>query len=147
MMTANAISSNARPGWRRRERMACSPVSGADRSRAYFTRITSCQQSLNPCSALAPPSQDAPGKHASVVAAVHDHLAVDQHGGDADRVLVRVIVGRAVGDAGGIEDRDVRPGAFAQHTAVAEAEGRGRRARRLVDGGGKAQEPVLADER
>src|SRR5438445_610281 len=55
------------------------------------------------------PLQDAAGKRAGVVAAVDDDVAVDEHGGHADRVLVRVVVGRAVSDSGRIEDRDVRP--------------------------------------
>src|SRR5439155_26718633 len=57
-------------------------------------------------------AQHAPGQRAGVIAAVDDDVAVHDHRRHTDRTLVRRIVGRAVGDSLGIEDRDVGPGAL-----------------------------------
>jgi hypothetical protein len=41
-----------------------------------------------------------------MVAAVDHDLAVDHHGGDADRVSMRVLVRRAIGDPSGLRSKD-----------------------------------------
>src|SRR5438876_974951 len=79
-------------------------------------------------------AQDASRQRAGVIAAVDDDLAVDHDRGDADGVAMRLVIRRAVGDPGGIEDGDVGPAALAQHAAVGETQRGGRGARRLVDG-------------
>jgi hypothetical protein len=57
-----------------------------------------------------------------VVAAVDHDLAVDDHGGDSGRVLMRLLVRRAVGEAGGIEHGRGRPGPGPQEANVQRAE-------------------------
>src|SRR5438874_1183381 len=58
-------------------------------------------------------------KRARVIAAVDHDLAVDDHGGDSGRVLMRVLVRRAVADPGGIEHSHVRPRPGPQEAAIA----------------------------
>src|SRR5690349_22883802 len=44
------------------------------------------------------PAQEAPRQRAAVIAAVDDDLAVDDDRGNAERIAVRLVVRRAIGD-------------------------------------------------
>ena len=59
-----------------------------------------------------------------MVAAIQDDVAIHHNGGDTDRVLVRVVVGRALGEAGRVEHRHVRPASRSQHAAIGKSERR-----------------------
>src|SRR5262249_35332383 len=70
-------------------------------------------------------------QRARMIAPVDRHLAVHQHGGDAGRISVRLLVGGAIGDARGVEDHHVGPRAGMEDAAIAQPERTGRHARHL----------------
>ena len=86
------------------------------------------------------------------VAGVLDHDdPVDQHRrARAARILVGCGIGRAVGEIGRVEDRDVGAVAFAQQPAVAQPQRRGRRPGHLAHRRFERQQPlvmhVMADD-
>jgi len=90
--------------------------------------------------------EPAPGERAGVVASVHDHLTVDDHGRDSDRIAVRIVVGRQIADPRGVENHHVRPRALAEHAAVREPERGGGGTGGLVNGRGQREYAEVADE-
>ena len=111
-----------------------SPASG-DAGRADPPRASTVPRRLS----------NRPGERARVIAAVDHDLAVDDDGGDADRVAVRVGVRRAVGDQHRVEHGHVRPRPRPQQASIREAErprgGAGHLGDRLLE----RQQPEIAD--
>ena len=80
-----------------------------------------------------------------MLAAVDHERPVDEHGFDARRVTVRAVVGRAVGDAGRVEDHDVGEIALLQPAAAAELQILGGQGGKAPDGLLQRDNFLLAD--
>src|SRR6185503_4789343 len=78
-------------------------------------------------------------------ALLEDDLAIDDHGADPGGVAVRLLERRGVGDAGGVEHRNVGLHALLEHAAVGKAEALRRKRRHLLYRGLERQQLQLAD--
>ena len=67
-----------------------------------------------------------PGQHAGAAVVIHRHLAIDEHVGDADRVLAGVVEGGGVHHPLGVEQRDVGVVALLDAATLGDAEAPGR---------------------
>ena len=74
-----------------------------------------------------------PGPFARVASLVEDHASVDDHGGDADRILERVGERGAIGDRRRIEDHEVGGQPFLDQPAIRDVQLRCGEAAHLVD--------------
>jgi hypothetical protein len=79
------------------------------------------------------PPENLPRQSASVVPTLQRWHAIDQNSINASGKLVRVIIGRALGDCFGIEDRNISPETFFKNTAILQAKCLSRRPGHLVN--------------
>src|SRR3984957_3548720 len=92
-----------------------------------------------------PPQHDARRRAGVRCVIDHKHAVDDDTGVRAARVVVRVGVGREVGEIVGVEDRDIGTPALREKAAVAQLQRLRRRAGHLVDRRFERQQVLLAD--
>ena len=81
-----------------------------------------------------------------MLAVFEDVHAIDKHVLHTDRILMRLLVGGAVGDGRRIEDDHVGEVPFLQRPAAVKAEIRGRQVREFANGGFESQQLFVADK-
>src|SRR5215510_12126877 len=125
---------------RSRRRVASRPSATVGAEKIGVTR----SRSSRPFFTSSRRRQQSSGKTAGVLSVLDDEAPVHQHLLDARRILVRLLVGSAVGDAPRVEHDEVGAGAHGDDAAILQPEAAGRQLRHLVDRLRQAQDPLLA---